>query len=203
MEKNPLPWIVAIGASGSAGLNDIKELLAALPGGLHAIVMVVLHRPWNAPTHLRSVLARVSTLPVVIARDGERFAAGTVYIGAPAEHLTLAINSFGKLVDDPDRHFGGRTVDLLFKSVAAAAGPRMIGVILSGALDDGARGLAAIHKAGGLTMVLTPSHQPGPLGMPENAIGYDGPIDFIGNPAIIAREIRAACGMYNPGRQQA
>jgi len=64
----------------------------------------------------------------------------------------------------------------------------MIGVVLSGALDDGSRGLAAIHEAGGLTIVLTPGRSP-ERGMPENAISYDGPIDLIGDPLQIAEGI--------------
>lgn len=158
--------------------------------------MVVLHRSWDQPTHLQAVLGRASRLPVVIAAEGERFEPGIVYIGQPAEHLTLAANSFGKLIDDPERLYGGRTVDLLFKSVAAFAGPRMIGVVLSGSLDDGSRGLAAIHAAGGTTMVLTPSHQP-KKDMPRNAINYDGPIDIIGDAKCIAEKICAACRHHN------
>jgi two-component system chemotaxis response regulator CheB len=193
MESEEKPWIIAIGASGAGGLSDIKELLGALPSTLAAIIMVVLHRPWDRPTQLQAVLGRISRLPVVIAAQGERFEAGSVYIGEPAEHLTLVSNSFGKLIDDPDRHYGGRTVDLLFKSVAAHAGTRMIGVVLSGSLNDGSRGLAAIHAAGGTTMVLTSTH-PLKKGMPENAISYDGPIDLVGNPQRIAEGICAACG---------
>jgi two-component system, chemotaxis family, protein-glutamate methylesterase/glutaminase len=192
MEREQKFWVVAIGASGSEGLEDIKELLAALPPTLAAVVLVVLHRLWDHPTQLRTVLARASRLPVVIAAQGERFEAGTVYIGEPAEHLTLAANSFSDLIDDPERHYGGRTVDLLFKSVAAWAGTRMIGVVLSGSLDDGSRGLAAIHAAGGITMVLTPAHER-EKGMPENAISFDGPIDLIGGPQRIAEGICAAC----------
>jgi two-component system chemotaxis response regulator CheB len=185
-------WIIAIGASGADGLSDIKELLEALPSTLPAAVMIVLHRPWDRPTRLQAILGEASRLPVVIAAQGERLEAGIVYIGEPAEHLTLAANSFGKLVDDPDRLYGGRTVDLLFKSVAAHAATHMIGVVLSGLLDDGSRGLAAIHDAGGTTMVLTPSHL-AEKGMPENAISYDGPIDLIGDPRQIAEGICAAC----------
>jgi two-component system chemotaxis response regulator CheB len=70
----------------------------------------------------------------------------------------------------------------------------MIGVVLSGSLDDGLRGLAAIHDADGLTMVLTPSLASG-RGMPENAIDYDGPIDQTSNPRQIAHAIRVACMM--------
>jgi two-component system, chemotaxis family, protein-glutamate methylesterase/glutaminase len=113
-------------------------------------------------------------------------------IGEPAQHLTLTANTFGKLTDDPARAYGRRTVDLLFNSVAAHAGKRMIGVILSGSLDDGSRGLAAIHKAGGLSMVLTPAVPP-ERGMRENAIKYNGPISLIGNSKEIADAICAAC----------
>src|ERR1700712_3926334 len=167
MESEERPWIIAVGASGADGLGDIKELLGALPSTLAAVVLVVLHRPWDRPTQLQAILGRASRLPIVIAAQGERFKVGTVYIGEPSEHLTLAANSFGNIIDDPDSHYKGRTVDLLFKSVAARVGTRMVGVVLSGSLDDGSRGLAAINDAGGTTMVLTPGH-PLKKGMPEN-----------------------------------
>ena len=156
MESERPPWIVAIGASGSEGLGDIIELLGALPDALAAVIMIVLHRGWSRSTNLREILARASALAVVIATESKRLDAGKVYIGEPAQHLTLTANTFGKLTDDPARAYGGRTVDLLLNSVAAHAGKRMIGVILSGSLDDGSRGLAAIHKAGGISTVLTP-----------------------------------------------
>lgn len=193
MSNEQAPWIVAIGASGGQGLDDIRKLLGALPATLAAIVMVVLHRPWHKPTQLQAVLAQGCALPVITATHGERLHVGIVYVGESSEHLTLAGLTFGGLIDDPNRHHRNRTVDLLFKSIAAHAGPRMIGVVLSGALDDGSRGLAAIHEAGGLTMVLTPAAPP-QRGMPENAINYDGPIDLIGSPWRLAQGIRAACG---------
>lgn len=83
-------YFIAIGASGSDGLDDIKALLAGLPDPLSAIVLVALHRPWDRLSHLRDILARASHLPVVIAVDGDRLQLGTCYIGEPAEHLTLA-----------------------------------------------------------------------------------------------------------------
>lgn len=186
--KRRTPWIVAIGASGAEGLNDIRELLGVLPGTLAAVVMVVLHRPWRGQTHLQAVLARSCALPVVIAAQGERFEVGMIYIGEPSEHLTLAAHSFGKIVDDPNRNYGNRTVDLLFKSVAAHATKRMIGVVLSGSLDDGSRGLAAIHAAGGISMVMTPADPPREE-MRGNSIRYDGPIDLIGDPRRLAQGI--------------
>src|SRR3978361_507918 len=119
MKSERLPWIVAIGASGAEGLGDIKELLAALPHALAAVIMVVLHRGWSQPTNLQEILARASAFPVIIASEGECLDVGKVYIGEPAQHLTLTANTFGQLTDDPARNHGGRTVDLLFYSVAA------------------------------------------------------------------------------------
>lgn len=192
-DSPPGPWYVAVGASGSEGLRDINALLAALPASLDAVVLVVLHRAWDRLSQLRAILATASAMPVVIADQGERFRRGTVYVGEPAEHLTLAARSFGLLVEDPGRFHRNRTVDLLFRSVAAHGEGRVVGVVLSGALDDGARGLAAIHEAGGATMVIGPADRAMP-GMPENAIAYDGPIDVVGSADAIAQAIVARVG---------
>ncbi|MCW6513193.1 chemotaxis protein CheB [Lichenifustis flavocetrariae] len=188
MEDYPAPWFVAIGASGGKGLSDIQAILSLLPRALKAIVLIVLHRPWDHLSHLQEVLARASLMPVRTAANGTLLEMGNAYIGAPGDHLTLAAGGFGVLVSDPFRKHRNRTIDLLFRSVAAHGGNRMIGVVLSGALDDGARGLTALHEAGGLSMVLTPTEPPD-CGMPENAINYDGPIDRIGNPSDIALAI--------------
>ena len=185
------PWFVAIGASGGDGLDDIRSILRELPPSLNAVVLIVLHRLWDKPSHLAAVLGQAAHMPVCVALDGDRFTPGTAYIGEPADHLILVANSFGRLVDDPDRTHRNRTVDLLFRSVAAHGGSRIIGVVLSGSLDDGSRGLAAINEIGGLTMVVTPARPP-EHGMPENAIAYDGPIDMIGSPFEIAQAICAA-----------
>jgi two-component system chemotaxis response regulator CheB len=184
----PTPWFIAIGASGSTGMLDIQALLMALGPEIDAVVLVVLHRPFSYPSQLRAVLARATGMRIIIAKDGEHFERGSCYIGEPAAHLTLAALSFGALTDDPNAAHQNRTVDLLFRSVATHGGDRLIGVILSGSLDDGSRGLTAIHDAGGRTMVLTPSAFPRPAGMPENAISYNAPIDCIGT----AQEIAAA-----------
>ena len=190
-----LPLIEEISARVSSaldeGIEDIAALLGALPPRLEAVILVVLHRPWDRISHLGSMLARACAYPVVIAGDGRRFEPGTVYIGEPSQHLTLAVGDLAKLVDDPARDHGNRTVDLLFRSLVTHGGSRIIGVVLSGSLDDGSRGLALIHKADGLTMVLTPGALPR-RGMPENAIAFDGPIDVIGDPLEIAAAIARA-----------
>ena len=188
-EPDTLPdFFVAIGASGSQGLDDIGRLLGHLPPNLRAVVLIVLHRPSDQISHLREVLDLKSSIPICVARASELLRNGYGYIGEPDAHLTLAESSFGDLVPGPHNLHRNRTVDLLFRSVAAHANGGFIGVVLSGSLDDGARGLAAIHEAGGITMVLTP-HEAPERGMPENAISYDGPIDFIGTPEAIAADI--------------
>lgn len=159
-------------------MRNIKDLLAALGPTPKAIVMVVLHRLFDRPSRLREVLQVASDMPVIVAADGQKLRSGCCYIGEPAAHLTLMAASYGDITADAARQHRNRTVDLLFKSVAAHAGPRAIGVILSGALDDGSRGIEAVHDAGGLTMVLLRSDKH--IGMPENAMAYDGPIDCIG-----------------------
>ena len=187
---------VAVGASGSQGLKDIKCLLSRLPSDLQAVLLIVLHRPFDRVSYLREVLNWQSGIPIHIAEDGVRLQAGHGYIGEPDAHLALAANSLGDLVADPKNLQRNRTVDVLFRSVAAHARNRFIGVVLSGALDDGSRGLAAIHEAGGVTMVLTPEDAPR-RGMPENAIDYDGPISFIGDAEAIAADITARVRMWN------
>jgi two-component system chemotaxis response regulator CheB len=180
--------IVAIGASGGQGLQDIVRLLSSLPGDLAAVMMVVLHRPVDRVSHLREVLARGCKMPVVIAAAGQHLKTGCCYIGEPDAHLTLLADSLAGLVADPENNYRNRTIDALFSSVAAHAGRNFIGIVLSGSLDDGSRGLAAIHEAGGATMVLTPSEGPNSQ-MGENAIAYDGPIDLIASAEQIANEI--------------
>jgi two-component system chemotaxis response regulator CheB len=191
----PASWFVAIGASGSTGMLDIQALLTALRPNIDAVVLIVLHRSFSYPSELHDILTRATGMRVILAKHGERFQRGSCYIGKPAAHLSLATRSFGKLVEDPSASHRNRTVDLLFRSVAVHGGGRIIGVILSGALDDGSRGLAAIHHAGGRTMVLTPLVVSPVAGMPENAINYDGPIDLIGSPLEIAAAIHRLVDM--------
>ncbi len=190
-------FCIAVGASGKDGLRDIKKLSDAFPSGLAAVLLIVLHRPSDKPSHLREFLSRGCPMPVRIPDEGEHFQVGTCYIGEPAAHLTLAARSDVKLVPGAHNLYRNRTVDLLFTSVACHAKTRGLGVVLSGDLDDGARGLAAIHNEGGATMVLA-RHSDIP-GMPENAATYDGPIDFIGSVEEIALEVKTRVGRHRVG----
>ncbi len=187
MTDQPAPWVVAIGASGAAGLNDLRGLLAEWQN-LHAIVMIVLHRPFTKISYLRQVLQFSSEMPVHVAALGQQLRPGCVYIGEPSSHLILLSSSIAGLTDDPRRLYGDRTIDLLFQSVATIGGRRNVGVVLSASLDDGTLDLAEIHKAGGWTMIINPAGQRC-SSMRENAGSYLGPINIIGDVSMIALEV--------------
>ena len=178
------PDIVAIGAS-SGGIEALQGLLEALLD-LHAIVLVVLHRPANRASYLRDILLRNVRMPVVVARHGERLHKGVCYIGEPSQHLMVDPDLRADLL--PDHRYTTRNIDQLFTSLARHFGPRTIGVVLSGQLDDGTRGVAAIKKAGGIAMVQSPQEAAYP-DMPRNAINYGGPIDLVAATSDLAAEI--------------
>jgi two-component system chemotaxis response regulator CheB len=181
---------VAIGASGSEGLSDISELLKHWPINSRAIALVVVHRASDQESYLRELLQGKSRLPIIIAKEGEKLLPGACYIGEPAAALTLREDGHACLVSAGGNRLRNRTVDELFISVASHAKQRAIGVILSGSLDDGSRGMAAIHHAGGLTLVLDPGAKA--RGMQQNAIDFDGPISFVGTASQIAIVIAEA-----------
>jgi two-component system, chemotaxis family, protein-glutamate methylesterase/glutaminase len=185
--NNQAPFFVAIGASGSEGLDDIIAVLRALAKPVPAVVMVVLHRPSDKISHLREILARACDLPVVIASEAEILKPGVCYLGEPDGHLTLMDKHLAHLLPGADHRLRNATIDALFDSLASHAADRAIGIVLSGALDDGARGLAAIDAAGGMSMVLEPGSKP--RGMQQNAIDYGTPIGFVGTAEAIAARV--------------
>jgi len=186
---NAHPDIVAIGAS-SGGVEALQSLLAVL-SELDAIVLVVLHRPANRTSSLREILLRELRMPVVIARHGELLHRGVCYIAEPSQHLMVGPGLRADLL--PDHRYTTRNIDQLFISLARHYGARTIGVVLSGQLDDGTRGLAAIKKAGGIAMVQSPDEAAYPE-MPRNAIRYDGPVDLIAPISGLAAEITRLTG---------
>jgi two-component system, chemotaxis family, protein-glutamate methylesterase/glutaminase len=136
---------------------------------------------------LREVLASACALPVVVAAEAEILKPGICYIGEPDGHLTLIDKHLAHLVPGSGHRLRNRTIDPLFASLAMHAAERAIGIVLSGARDDGARGLAAIHAAGGVTMVLESGLKP--RGMQQNAIDYGAPIEFVGTTEEIAERV--------------
>jgi chemotaxis response regulator CheB len=122
--------------------------------------MVVLHRPSNKASNLLTVLQRKCAFPVSAATQAQSLEPGHCYIGEPAEHLTPMSRGTADLVNGEGHTFRNRTVDILFESIARIAGRKAIGIIVSEALSDGSENLAAIHHAGGVTLVLAPGDKP-------------------------------------------
>jgi two-component system chemotaxis response regulator CheB len=130
-------------------------VLRALPAGLPACVLVVQHLARRSTSVLARLLQRSSALPVHEARGGEAVAPGVVYVAPPDHHLIVSGERLG-LTDAAPVLFSRPSIDVLFTSVAQAFGDRVVGVILSGAGRDGARGLRAIQDHGGTTIVQDP-----------------------------------------------
>jgi two-component system, chemotaxis family, protein-glutamate methylesterase/glutaminase len=147
--------VVAIGAS-AGGVGALPAVLSTLPREFPAAVIVVLHLDPHFRSYLASVLSRECRLPVREAASGEMLQPGIVYVAPPAAHLVVRGGAL-VLTDAAPVHFVRPSVDVLFSSVAAACGPRAVGVILTGAGKDGADGLRAIKRFGGRTIVQDPA----------------------------------------------
>ena len=163
------PDVVVIGAS-AGGLQALSAVLRPLPDDLRACVLVVMHAPSNGSSVLPEILARTTSLPVAFARDGDPIERNRVYVARPDGHLI--VTSRGLSVVHGPRENGFRpAIDPLFRTAARELGPRVIGVILSGALSDGAYGLSVIKQHGGIAIVQNPEDAIVPS-MPLNAIKY-------------------------------
>jgi two-component system, chemotaxis family, protein-glutamate methylesterase/glutaminase len=147
---------VVIGAS-AGGVDALSVLLPALPPTSRAAVFVVLHLPRDRPSLLSEIFARKCALPVREAEDKESVAAGTVYFAPSNYHLLLDRGPQMALSTDDLVHFSRPSIDVLFESAADVYGNRLLGIILTGANEDGAAGLAAVHDGGGITVVQTPT----------------------------------------------
>jgi two-component system chemotaxis response regulator CheB len=152
------PDIIAIGAS-AGGIDPICALLSRFPADLPAAVLVVLHRSPSRRSHLASVIRAHAHMRVRIAEDGAVLEPGICLVSPPDRHLTVTPGLHIQLAHDS--FYRAHNIDVLFNSLARCAGPRCIGVILSGLLKDGALGLKAIKEAGGTTLVQSPSEAEG------------------------------------------
>jgi two-component system chemotaxis response regulator CheB len=136
--------IVVIGAS-AGGVEAISTIVAELPRDLRAAVLVVLHLS-RGRSVLPEILTRVGRLPASHPRDGEPLRYGRIYVAPPDRHMTIEGSSI-RVQHGPSENGVRPAVDPLFRSAARAFGPRVIGVVLTGALDDGTAGMAAVKEA--------------------------------------------------------
>lgn len=146
--------IVVIGAS-AGGIEALRTLAAGLPKDFPASVFVVLHTSPHAPGLLGDILNRAGTLPAANAVDGERIQPGRIYVAPPDFHL-LVEPGVVRVTRGPKENRFRPAVDPLFRSAAQVYGPRVVGVILTGGLDDGTSGLWAIKQLGGTAIVQDP-----------------------------------------------
>jgi two-component system chemotaxis response regulator CheB len=146
---------VVIGGS-AGGIEALSVLLPALPPGLRLPVFVVLHLPRDRPSVLADIFARKCALPVREAEDKEEITPGTVYFAPSNYHLLVDNGGQLSLSADEPVHHSRPSIDVLFESAAEIYNQRLLGIILSGANEDGAAGLAAIHDVGGVTVVQSP-----------------------------------------------
>ncbi len=159
--------IVVVGAS-AGGVQALRVLLARLPADFPAAVFVVLHLPEGAKSQLDAVLRRTSTLAVQTAREGDKVLPGRVLVAPSGRHLLL--RGAGVQVRQGPRENGVRpSVDVLFRSAALMYGSRVISVVLTGLLGDGAAGTREVLRRGGIAVVEDPSTAEYPS-MPRHAI---------------------------------
>jgi two-component system chemotaxis response regulator CheB len=161
--------ILALGAS-AGGVEALRQVAAGLPADLPAAVFIVLHRSAETPSHLPLLLDRAGPLPAVAASDGQAIEHGHIYVAVPDYHLLLERDRM-RVVRGPKENRARPAVDPLFRTAARAFGPRVVGVVLSGALDDGTAGLRAIKRLGGIGVVQDPDDAIIPS-MPANALEY-------------------------------
>jgi two-component system chemotaxis response regulator CheB len=159
--------IVVVGTS-TGGLKALQTLLSGLPGEFPLPIVIVQHRGKGMETGLCEFLNQVSSVPVVEPEDKEPVRGGRAYLASRDYHLLIENQSFALSTDAPVA-FARPSIDVLFESAADEYQERAIGIILTGANRDGARGLAAIKAKGGLTIVEDPVSSASPE-MPEAAL---------------------------------
>ncbi|MBK0392196.1 chemotaxis protein CheB [Ramlibacter algicola] len=167
---------VLVGAS-AGGLDALLQLLAGIDPALRVPLVVVLHLPADHDSLLPDIFGSRMGLLAREARAGAPLHKGMVHIAPPGYHLLVEPDgTFGLSMDSPV-HWSRPSIDVLFESAAHALGPRLAGIVLTGANHDGAAGLRAIGAAGGMTVVQDP-HDASHATMPQAALAAARP-DFV------------------------
>jgi two-component system chemotaxis response regulator CheB len=161
--------IIVVGGSAGA-LDALRAMLGELPRDLAAAVLVVVHLPPTSPTRFAEILQRGCALEVGWATADEPLTPSRVYVAPPDRHLVVQAGHV-RLTHAPRENNSRPAIDPLFRSAALAYGPRVIGVVVSGRLDDGTAGLWAVKRCGGIAVVQDPSDAAS-ADMPRNALQY-------------------------------
>jgi two-component system chemotaxis response regulator CheB len=185
--------VIVIGAS-SGGVKALRRLVAALPADLPAALFVAVHRGISLPTYLAEILDAAGPLQAVTAEEGMPFERGQIYVAPPDRHLLLGQDHV-HVRRGPKENRVRPAIDPLFRSAAAHCSTRVIGMVLTGLLDDGTAGLLAIKRCGGITVAQDPADAEYPA-MPRSAI-VNGAADHVlrldGMAALLRRLTSEPC----------
>jgi two-component system chemotaxis response regulator CheB len=177
----------------------LRGIVQGLPKDFPASLFIVLHTTPVARSHLSELLTRAGRLPATTVANPVRFRSGRIYVAPPDHHLLLSEKE-ARVERSPRENRHRPSIDVLFRSAAGALGPRVIGIVLTGLLDDGTAGLAAIKEAGGIAIVQNPREARFP-DMPQNAlrhvrVDYSLPIREM--PARLMELLRRSSGRRQP-----
>lgn len=162
------PDVIAIGAS-AGGIEALRIVAATLPANLPASLLIVQHLAPTSPGALPGILERSGPLAAVFAQDEQPLELSKIYIAPPDRHLLVDEDSRLRLSRGPKENLSRPAIDPLFRSAALVFGPRLIGVVLTGYLDDGTAGLQAVKLCGGAAIVQDPKEAVAPA-MPLSAL---------------------------------
>lgn len=165
----PTHNIIVMGGS-AGGIEALQRLVAGLPADLPAAVLLVLHTHPSSPGYLPQILERSGPLPALHAADGQPLLPGRIVVAPPDQHMLIE-REYVRLTRGPKENRSRPAVDPLFRSAAYFYGPQVIGVVLSGMLDDGTAGLWTIKDRGGLALVQDLEDAQFPS-MPDSALRH-------------------------------
>src|SRR5262245_14798634 len=174
--------IIVIGAS-AGGVEALSKVVKDFPRDLPAAVFIALHHPAHSDSVLPKILTRKGHLLAVHAEDGLLIQLGRIYVAPPDQHMLIK-RGYIRVVHGPRENGSRPAIDPMFRTAALAYGKRVVGVILSGALDDGTAGLVAVKRRGGIAMVQDPEEALY-SGMPRSAID-NNEVDYILQASEIA-----------------
>ncbi|MEN0105994.1 MAG: chemotaxis protein CheB [Pseudomonas sp.] len=185
---------VVVGAS-AGGVQALLQVFGGLSAGFRLPIVTVLHLPDDRRSQLAEVFQQRLGIRVKEADDKESLQGGVLYFAASGYHLLIENDRSFALSREEPLHFSRPSIDVLFESAADVYGPALMGVLLTGANEDGAQGMATIKQCGGLTVVQDPADAQVPT-MPQAALAL-APADFVlplpGIQALLAELNRSPC----------
>ncbi|HEX8961492.1 MAG TPA: chemotaxis protein CheB [Rhodocyclaceae bacterium] len=179
---------VAIGVS-SGGVQALKLLLGELPRDYPLPILIVQHISPDAGNGMAKLLDDLCAIRIKEADEQDRIVPATVYLAPPNYHLLVEREGFLSLSADPPVSYARPSVDVLFESAAAVFGPQLVAIVLTGANWDGARGVQAVKRRGGVVIVQDPADADTPQ-MPQAALAavdVDHVVPLAAMPALLRR----------------